>query len=110
MEAARSARRGDFVYFDPPYAPVSATANFTRYAAAQFRWADQERLAETFAQLDARGVLVMLSSSDTPAMRELYKPFRIDCVAAARSINSDPARRGKVTKLVVRNFVSGGVS
>jgi DNA adenine methylase len=100
----KAARRGDFVYFDPPYVPVSGTANFTRYAAGQFGELDQQRLAATYANLSARGVLVMLSNSDTPIARDLYRGFQIDRVAATRSINSNPDRRGKVSEVVVRNF------
>jgi len=103
-DAAARAKEGDFVYFDPPYAPVSTTANFTSYAAGQFGWADQQCLADVFARLAHRGVLVMLSNSDTPAVRDLYRAFRIDRVAAARSVNSNPQRRGKVSEVVVRSF------
>jgi DNA adenine methylase len=103
-DAVASATRGDFVYFDPPYVPVSTTANFTSYAAGQFGSADQERLADVFARLAHRGVLVMLSNSDTPAVRDLYRGFRIERVAAARSVNSNPEGRGKVAEVVVRSF------
>lgn len=60
------ARKGDFVYFDPPYAPVSDTTDFTSYVASGFGWEEQERLAEVFATLASRGVFVMLSNSDVP--------------------------------------------
>jgi DNA adenine methylase len=103
-DGVKGARRGDFVYFDPPYVPVSTTANFTSYAAGQFGWAEQQRLADLFARLAHRGVLVMLSNSDTPAVRELYRAYRIDRVVAARSVNSNPERRGKVAEVVVRSF------
>ncbi|MBX9723090.1 MAG: DNA adenine methylase, partial [Candidatus Obscuribacterales bacterium] len=58
------AKKGDFVYFDPPYHPLSSTANFTSYTKNSFSAADQEHLAETFAELDKRGCLLMLSNSD----------------------------------------------
>jgi len=96
--------KGDFVYLDPPYAPVSETADFTSYAAGGFGWGDQERLAAAFAALSARGAKVMLSNSDTPAVRALYARFRIDTVRAARSINSKGTRRGHVGEVVVRNY------
>jgi len=96
-----SARRGDFVYFDPPYVPVSATANFTSYGAEAFGEAEQRRLAEVFAALAARGCRVMLSNSDTPLVRELYAGFRLERVSARRAINSKAGRRGQVDEVVV---------
>lgn len=105
--AVVTAKRGDFVYFDPPYVPVSTTANFTHYAAGRFDWGEQERLAKLFADLSRRGVLVMLSNADTAEVRDLFDGFRIDRVAAARSVNSNPEKRGKVGEVVVRNFGPG---
>jgi DNA adenine methylase len=101
----QDAGAGDFVYFDPPYVPASRTADFTSYAPGGFGLEDQERLASVFDDLAARGVYVMLSNSDTAFVRELYAGFRIDLVSAARSINSKGVRRGKVSEVVVRNFV-----
>jgi DNA adenine methylase len=99
-----SARRGDFVYFDPPYVPASVTADFTSYVPGGFGLEEQQRLAGVFARLAGKGVHVMLSNSDTATVRELYAAFRIDVVLAARSINSKGARRGKVGELVVRSY------
>jgi DNA adenine methylase len=98
------AQKGDFVYFDPPYVPVSRTADFTSYVSGGFGLAEQKRLAKVFAKLASKGVQVMLSNSDTPTVRDLYRRFRIDRVLASRSINSDGARRGKVGEVVVRSF------
>ena len=100
----RDAVAGDFVYFDPPYAPVSDTADFTAYAAGGFGWADQESLAKVFSDLTAKGVYAMLSNSDTQGVRDLYQGFAIDDVSAARNVNSNIARRGKVAEVVVRNY------
>jgi DNA adenine methylase len=97
------ARRGDFVYFDPPYHPVSATADFTSYTAEGFGTDDQERLAETFARLDDRGCAVMLSNSDTPFTRRLYARWRVERVLCARAVNSRADRRGAVGELLVTN-------
>ncbi|MEP0764282.1 MAG: DNA adenine methylase, partial [Chloroflexota bacterium] len=77
---------GDFVYCDPPYVPLSATANFTSYSAASFGEDEQRRLAEVFAALDRQGCRVMLSNSDTPLVRQLYRAFRIETVSARRNI------------------------
>jgi DNA adenine methylase len=103
-EEASRARAGDFVYFDPPYDPRSPTSAFTSYAAGGFGPEAQRRLAGLFAGLARKGVHVVLSNSDTPLVRELYRPFRIAPVLAARSINSRGSRRGKVGEVVVTSF------
>jgi len=98
------ARPGDFVYFDPPYHPVSGTARFTDYATGGFRDDDQVRLRDVFRVLDRRGCKLMLSNSDVPFIHDLYRGYPIDLVAAPRAINSDRTRRGPVTEVVVRNY------
>lgn len=98
------ARKGDFIYLDPPYHPVSATANFTSYGADDFKPEDQRRLAEAFRALDAKGCQVMLSNSDTPFIQSLYADFRIERVWAARAINRDASKRGAVSEVVVLNY------
>jgi DNA adenine methylase len=103
-DVLRRARAGDFVYFDPPYVPVSTTSDFTSYVPGGFGADDQARLAGVFAKLAAKGVHVMLSNSDTPEVRALYARFRIDRVLASRSVNSNVTRRGKVGEVVVRSF------
>jgi DNA adenine methylase len=103
-EVERDAREGDLVYFDPPYVPLSDTSDFTAYVAGGFGPREQERLASVVHALTARGVLVMLSNSDTPVVRDLYARYRIDVVSAARSINSRASRRGKIAEVVVRNY------
>jgi DNA adenine methylase len=98
------ARRGDFVYFDPPYQPLSKTSFFTAYAKGGFGQAEQRELAGVFADLDRRGVLAMLSNSDAPLVHELYHRYRIDRVQARRSINANSERRGAISEVVVRNY------
>ncbi|CUS03604.2 Modification methylase LlaDCHIA [Candidatus Promineifilum breve] len=98
------AKAGDFVYFDPPYHPLSATANFTAYDRAGFGPDDQRRLRDVFAALAERGVMAMLSNSDTPFIRELYAGFTIDQVFVARAVNSKANGRGKVAEVIVRNY------
>jgi DNA adenine methylase len=98
------ARPGDFVYLDPPYEPVSRTASFTSYARDGFSQVDQERLRDVYATLDGRGCKLMLSNSDVPFTRELYRNFQIDVVAAPRAINSNARGRGVVSEIVVRNY------
>jgi DNA adenine methylase len=105
-DVASRAKAGDFVYFDPPYVPVSESADFTGYVPGGFGAEQQRRLAAVFAKLARRGVYVMLSNSDTPAVRDLYRGFRIDGVLAARFINSRGSRRGKVSEVVVTSWRS----
>lgn len=71
---------GSFVYFDPPYHPLSDTANFTSYTAESFNADDQKRLVAVFRELDRKGCAVMLSNSDTPFIRELYSDYDIKVV------------------------------
>ncbi len=99
---------GDFVYFDPPYVPLSATANFTSYAADDFGPDDQRRLANVYRELDARGCRVMLSNADTPFVHELYGGFRIEIVQARRAINSRAGGRGMINEVVVLNYQPDG--
>lgn len=99
--AVASATRGDFLYFDPPYDPVTPTANFTSYTSNVFGPDQQKELAETARMLVARGCKVMLSNSDTPFIRSIYKGFTIDRVKCARAINSNAAKRGDVDEVIV---------
>jgi DNA adenine methylase len=98
------AKPGDFIYFDPPYEPVSRTASFTAYSRNGFSHEDQTRLRDVYKALDRRGSKLMLSNSDVPFIRHLYKDFNIDTVAAPRAINCDAKKRGKVSEVVVRNY------
>jgi DNA adenine methylase len=100
------ARPGDLVYFDPPYAPLSATAYFTAYQAGGFSAADQARLRDVCAELARRGVYVMLSNSDTEEIRSLYEAARfvLSRVEANRAINSNASRRGKITELIITSY------
>jgi len=94
----------DFVYFDPPYHPISATSRFTGYSRYGFRAEDQEQLRRTFAELASRGVKVILSNSDCPFICELYQGFHRHKVQAARAINSNGKRRGKIPELVITSY------
>lgn len=98
------AKPGDFVYLDPPYEPVSQTASFTSYAKDGFDSAQQERLRDVYRELDRRGCKLMLSNSDVPRIRDLYRDYNIDIVSAARAINCNGNKRGKVNEVVVRNY------
>lgn len=98
---SRHARKGDAVYFDPPYVPLSKTANFTAYDRHAFELTDHERLAAAFADLSERGIAALLSNSDTRVTRVLFAPFHIDTVTVARAINSNAKKRGPVAEILV---------
>jgi DNA adenine methylase len=100
------ARAGDVIYFDPPYVPLSKTANFSAYADGMFSLADQARLADVFRKLDQRGCLLALSNSDTPEVRKLYADFDISRIFAPRAISAKASTRGEVTELLIRNVAS----
>jgi DNA adenine methylase len=103
------AQRGDFVYLDPPYLPVSRTSNFTGYARAGFSFEDQRRLAAALRRLGQRGVAALLSNSDCADTIKLYKgqPLKLGRVVARRAINSVSTGRGPVGELLVRSFAWG---
>jgi DNA adenine methylase len=92
---------GDFVYIDPPYVPVSRTANFTSYTKDAFGPEQQRELAALFAAAALRGARLMLSNSDTPFVRELYRGFAMHAVRARRAINCDGSKRGEINELIV---------
>jgi len=105
-EAVRAAKRGDFVYFDPPYQPLSETAYFTEYTAEGFGEEEQARLAQVFRELHERGCLVLQSNSSHKLIRDLYSDsdFVIESVRAKRAISCDPAGRGEIEELLIRNY------
>lgn len=103
-DAVADARAGDFVYFDPPYHPLTKTANFTSYVKGGFNDDDQLALRTLCAELDERGVKWMVSNSYNEVMARLWAGFRLEIVEASRAINSKGEGRGKVKELIVRNW------
>jgi DNA adenine methylase len=95
-----SAQRGDVVYCDPPYVPLSATAAFTHYTAAGFTRDDQQELATWARRLAARGIPVLVSNHDTPWTRELYGDAAVTSFSVGRSIAAHGDRRGPVPELL----------
>lgn len=108
-DACKRLGEGDFVYFDPPYVPVSKTASFTAYQASGFGRDDHRRLADLLARLAKKGVKAMLSNADNDETRELYRAFRCKRVGARRSISANGSGRGKAGELVVTNFGKPGL-
>jgi DNA adenine methylase len=99
-----TAKKGDFVYFDPPYDPVSDTSSFTGYSLDGFSKDDQKRLKYVFVELDKRGCKVLLSNSATDFIKDLYEGFHIEIVSASRNINANASGRGKIDEVLVRNY------
>ena len=97
-------KKGDFVYFDPPYVPLTKTSNFTSYSSNGFGMKEQTDLRDMTLRLKKRGVHVLLSNSSADVTRELYKDkaFEVIEVHASRAINSKVSARGKVAELLIR--------
>ncbi|MCH4210689.1 MAG: DNA adenine methylase [Bacilli bacterium] len=106
VEAVRGAKEGDFVYFDPPYDPVSPTAAFTDYNSGGFGRKDQTRLANLCIRLTLKGVKIMLSNSATDFIRSLYPEpmFHTHIIQARRAINARGDRRGVVPEVLITNY------
>jgi len=103
--------KSTFIYFDPPYRPLSDTSHFVSYSKGEFDDENQKQLAHTFRSLDKKNVKVLLSNSDpknTVAddefFDELYSGFNIQRVSAKRAINSNPNKRGIITELLISNY------
>ena len=99
------AKKDDFVYFDPPYQPVSQTANFTSYTNRDFNLEDLKRLADLCNDLDSKGCKVVLSNSNTSEVKDMFdKSWQIKTIEANRAINSDSKKRTGHSELVIKNF------
>ena len=95
------AKKGDFVYFDPPYYPLNKTSSFVSYTD-NFSANEQIRLYKLFKMLDCEGIKVLQSNSNTDFIKELYKDFEIIEVISKRAINCKGDKRGKITELIIR--------
>lgn len=104
VEATRTAKQGDFVYFDPPYDNFEDKESFTAYSKFDFNKDDQVRLANCFKDLTNRGVKCMLSNHNTKFINELYKDFNINVVNAKRMINANASGRGNVEEVIITNY------
>lgn len=103
-ESVKGIRKGAFVYFDPPYDPVSDSSNFTGYAKGGFDRDEQIRLKSLCDRLNERGVKFLLSNASTDFILELYKDYKIEIIQAKRAINSNGDARGEVDEVLVRNY------
>ena len=106
-EAVKDAKKGDFIYFDPPY--DSDTSTFNSYTEDGFGKEEQKRLAVVYKKLTDKGCYVMLSNHNTKLVNELYKEFNINVIEAKRNINSNGAKRGKVEEVIITNYKNNKV-
>ena len=104
QKAVKDAKRGDFIYFDPPYDPVSETASFTGYDVNGFNKQEQRRLKEVFDDLNSRGCHILLSNAYTEFIEYLYKDYLHTKISAIRAINCNGKKRGKVDEILVKNY------
>jgi DNA adenine methylase len=100
----KSAKKGDFIYLDPPYVPVGKFSDFKRYTKDQFYEADQERLAQKFRELAGKGCFVLLSNSFNEKTVKLYSDFRQRTVQMPRFVNCKGEGRGNVDELLISNY------
>lgn len=103
-ESLKNIKKGAFVYFDPPYDPVSKSSNFTGYVQGGFGEKEQERLRDLCIKLDSKGIKFLLSNSSTEFITNLYQDFNIEFVKANRAINSNASKRGEIEEVLVRNY------
>ena len=101
-EAVKDAKKGDFIYFDPPY--DSETSTFNSYTENGFGKEEQVRFARVYKELANKGCYVMLSNHNTTLVKELYKDFNIHVIEAKRNINANGKKRGKVEEVIITNY------
>ncbi len=102
----KDSKKGDFVYFDPPYQPVSDTANFTSYTHRDFTEDDLQRLADLANQLNSKGVHVLLSNSNTKIVKKMFssKKWKVKEIAVNRAINSNSQKRTGHKEVLIKNY------
>ena len=103
-EAALFLNENDFVYFDPPYAPISETSNFKSYHSSGWSWLNQQQLFDCFCDLNERGCKLMLSNSATPELQYMYRKFNVEIIQAPRSVGARHSAAGLANELVIRNY------
>ena len=105
---SKFAKRGNFIYFDPPYYPLKGKSSFTTYTKDRFLEEKHRKLFSLFKKLDERGCKLMLSNSDTEFICKLYRVYNkigsIRKVRATRMINCNASKRGAINELVIRNW------
>ncbi|PTD31238.1 DNA adenine methylase [Mycoplasma leachii] len=103
-EVLKNLKKGDFVYLDPPYMPLSSSSSFTGYTQSGFDENQQIKLKQICDALNKKGVKFLLSNSDHPFIKDLYKNYTITIIKAKRVINSKSDKRGEINEILVRNY------
>ncbi len=98
------AEKDDFIYFDPPYYPISKTSSFTSYTKENFGENSQQKLFNVFKRLDERDCKLMLSNSYSEYIKNLYKDYKIITLDARRAINCNAEKRGNINVLLILNY------
>ena len=100
------AKKGDLIYFDPPYQPISSTANFTSYTHRDFTEKDLERLVDLANQLNSKGCHVLLSNSNSKIVKDSFseKHWSISEINANRAINSNAQKRTGHKEIIIKNY------
>ena len=104
LEIENKVKEGDFVYFDPPYVPVSQTSSFTKYYKDDFDYDMQFELKELCDRISKKKASFMLSNSYIDFVTKLYKNYSIKKVDAIRAINCKGDRRGKINEVIITNY------
>lgn len=104
-DVLKHASKNDFVYFDPPYYPLTPTSSFTSYSEFAFLDKEQIELFEVFKKLDKKGCKIAHSNSDTDFIKDLHFEFSIINIQANRFINSKSSGRGKISEVLIRNYI-----
>jgi len=99
-------KKDDFIYFDPPYQPVSSTANFTSYTNRDFTYDDLKRLGNLCKKLDSKGGKFMLSNSNSEDVLKIFSnnSWKVFEIEANRTINSDSKKRTGHSELLIKNY------
>ncbi len=103
-ESVKKCKKGDLIYFDPPYYPINPTSTFTSYHKNSFGEKEQLLLRDTFKKLSEKHCFVMLSNSSANFIKDVYKGFHFHYIYAARSINSNGSKRGKIKEVVITSY------
>ncbi len=103
-EACKDCQKGDFIFFDSPYVPVSDTARFVNYTKESFKKEDYERLAQLYKKLDERGCYCMLTNNNVDWVHDLYASYRIEEVDVKRAINREGTKR-KGKEIIITNYI-----
>lgn len=103
-ESLKNIDKGSFVYFDPPYDPISDSSSFTGYNLHGFKKEDQLRLKKSCDRLHSIGCNFLLSNSFTEFILDLYKDYKIEIIKSNRTINSNASKRGEINEVLIKNY------